>query len=85
MHEHDINVQTFLGPVSAQVDHKPLNSDELEVRIHLKKLPKIFSGFIPAQFKRAPIVKVLKRAFVRSWGEKLIRWSNEPVERRDDA
>ena len=39
MHEHDINVQTFLGSVSAQVDHKPLNSDELEVRIHLKKTP----------------------------------------------
>lgn len=81
MEKHEINVDTMFGePVIADIEHQPLDSEHLQVTIFINRIPKLFYGF-PGVKKllQTPIVRPIRRDFIRSWGERLLRWADEPV------
>ncbi len=84
MHTHDIdfNLPWNLGKIKAQVDHRPLDADHIELIVTVEKLPTFIKPFLPKEMKKglnkATTIK-LKRSFVKKWGVDLTVWADEPV------
>jgi len=81
MERHEININTMFGePVVADIEHQPHNDEKLQVVFYIKHIPKLFTSFPGVKKLIAnPIPMLVQRDFIRAWGERLIKWADEPT------
>lgn len=81
MHKHPIDFELpfNLGRIKAQIDHRPLDSENILIIVEIETLPKMFRAIAPKKMVSEPFERVLKRSLVRLWGANFTTWADEPV------
>jgi hypothetical protein len=80
MHTHsiDFNLPLGLGRLKATIDHRPYDDENILVIITPEILP-TFAKFLPRNERTKTREVLVKRSFVRLWGNNLNDWADEPA------
>jgi len=87
VHKHPIDFELpfNLGRIKAQIDHKPIDAEDILLIVYIETLPKMFKALLPKKMLAEPFERVLKRSLVRSWGKNFSDWADEPIVGGGDA
>jgi len=77
-HSIDLVLPLNLGPLKAQVEHRPYDDDHILVIITPEVLPSI-AKVLPRRERLKPREVKVKRSLVREWGGQLSFWADEPT------